>query len=397
MILLIPGVLAITGTRSLVSKYGETGYTCEDWKYQIVMNPTEGYSMEEMLSQSQDWHFNKDMINEGLEADAVNDCGIRADDTKVLCGDFAASGTRTLIFNVLNTPGTFNNVFSNDPILDTASGLPIVEVKANQCVPDNDNDGYPSSPISNVCGCTDSTIDCDDNDNTIYPGAPEIAGDGIDQDCVDGDELLPSIVSRILPSSAQQDVEFETILDVQYIGEESSLVIDERFDTSYFDCGNSAPSNKGQCNIVNNVGKVRWIITTPSTQQLKYYLVPKSTQSCYDFDIGVSGTYQFEGRSERNIPGDYVIGDMSCIGCIPSPPGAEICGNDVDEDCDGYICPSDQCQDGFYFNGAKCLNCGGIRMCANGPITYCNVADGLCPSDYGADCSNAGCADPDCS
>jgi hypothetical protein len=31
--------------------------------------------------------------------------------------------------------------------------------------------------------------DCDDNDDTVYPGAPEIAYDGIDQDC-DGEDLI---------------------------------------------------------------------------------------------------------------------------------------------------------------------------------------------------------------
>ena len=37
---------------------------------------------------------------------------------------------------------------------------------------DNDGDGY-----------TENQGDCDDNDASIYPGAPEICGDGIDQDC----------------------------------------------------------------------------------------------------------------------------------------------------------------------------------------------------------------------
>jgi len=37
---------------------------------------------------------------------------------------------------------------------------------------DNDGDGF-----------TEINGDCDDNNNMIFPGAPEICGDGIDQDC----------------------------------------------------------------------------------------------------------------------------------------------------------------------------------------------------------------------
>lgn len=41
---------------------------------------------------------------------------------------------------------------------------------------DNDNDGF-----------TELQGDCNDNNNTVYPDAPEICGDGIDQDCENGD------------------------------------------------------------------------------------------------------------------------------------------------------------------------------------------------------------------
>merc|ERR1711881_733820 len=53
---------------------------------------------------------------------------------------------------------------------------------------DNDGDGY-GNPDNTIEACTqpdgyvlDGT-DCDDGNASIYPGAPEIAADGVDQDC----------------------------------------------------------------------------------------------------------------------------------------------------------------------------------------------------------------------
>lgn len=48
---------------------------------------------------------------------------------------------------------------------------------------DGDGDSYYAQ---SQCG---TPVDCDDTSSTIYPGAPEIAGDGIDQDC-DGSDLM---------------------------------------------------------------------------------------------------------------------------------------------------------------------------------------------------------------
>jgi len=55
---------------------------------------------------------------------------------------------------------------------------------------DADADGFGDVAVSD-CEQPDGTAiddgDCNDDDETVYPGAPEVAGDGIDQDC-DGDD-----------------------------------------------------------------------------------------------------------------------------------------------------------------------------------------------------------------
>jgi hypothetical protein len=46
---------------------------------------------------------------------------------------------------------------------------------------DDDEDGY--TKYINATGCPETGLDCNDFDPEIYPGAPEMPGDGIDQDC----------------------------------------------------------------------------------------------------------------------------------------------------------------------------------------------------------------------
>ena len=78
---------------------------------------------------------------------------------------------------------------------------------------DNDGDGYPP----------ESEIDCDDDDPTIYPGAPEICGDGIDQDC-DGEDLeceevsVLNISATYLSSYPGMTLTVQPIFAADYMG-----------------------------------------------------------------------------------------------------------------------------------------------------------------------------------
>jgi hypothetical protein len=49
------------------------------------------------------------------------------------------------------------------------------------CAPPPDRDGDGAA----------ADVDCDDGNPSIHPGAPEVCGDGIDQDCADGDRACP--------------------------------------------------------------------------------------------------------------------------------------------------------------------------------------------------------------
>uniref|UniRef100_UPI0026258D01 putative metal-binding motif-containing protein n=1 Tax=uncultured Algibacter sp. TaxID=298659 RepID=UPI0026258D01 len=80
---------------------------------------------------------------------------------------------------------TFNTTSCMWEVTDNGTG--------NTYYNDNDGDGFGNPNIS-IVDCTAPTgyvidnTDCDDTDLTIYPGAPEVANDGIDQDC-DGSDL----------------------------------------------------------------------------------------------------------------------------------------------------------------------------------------------------------------
>ncbi|MFD2518395.1 T9SS type A sorting domain-containing protein, partial [Salinimicrobium flavum] len=96
----------------------------------------------------------------------------------------------------------------NDGVADTEDcdpknseiGLPTIVYYKDG---DGDTFGDQNDPGEAYCsdpgaGFSLNNTDCNDNEDTIYPGAFDIRGDGIDQDCVGGDEPLDCLGSDVL-------------------------------------------------------------------------------------------------------------------------------------------------------------------------------------------------------
>jgi len=263
------------------------------------------------------------------------------------------------------------------------------------CV-DGDLDGFPLD--DGIC-TAGPPWDCDDTDGSIYPGAVEICGDGIDQDCdgidppclcVDGDGDGYYLDDGICPDGP-------------------------------FDCEDGNPA-------IHPGAESNWPACTDGIDNDCDGLIDAAGGDpdclwCWDHDG--------DGHHGNPHPGCNYLGPLDCdddsSDDIPGNPGSfavniypgasEICGDGIDQDCDGSdsVCMcTDADGDGFSLDNGTCtagppwdcddtdgtINPGAVEICGDGIDQDCDTIDPPCPcTDNDGDGFNfaaPGCEPFDC-
>lgn len=227
------------------------------------------------------------------------------------------------------------------------------------CV-DADGDGYGEGP-------TCLGPDCYDNNKEAYPGAEEICGDGIDQDCNGGDEVCPPE-----PCTEESDGDndgFGTANGCEDI-----------------DCADGDPTAYP--------GAVE-ICGDGIDQDCDGSDIPCPEIDCLDADGDGYG-----------IGGDCLGLDCGEGDPNVNPEGVEVCGDELDNDCDGgdLACPDtcvDEDEDGYFAIAADCpegtdcldsnedVNPGEEEICGDDFDNDCSEGDLACPE--GGCTTNADC------
>ncbi|GEM_PF-3642847 len=197
---------------------------------------------------------------------------------------------------------------------------------------DNDGDGSYPRTLKCLVGS-----DCDDNDKNRFPGAPEIICNGIDEDCDTKDRC--------------------NCIDADYDGYGVCP-----------DCGTShgCEYNGNDCDD-NNIN------IHPGVNEIYCNGVDENCNGkddCIKYDNDNDGYY---GRTPI-YPGG---GDCNDNYASINPGADEICGDNVDNDCNGEVDKDEMCianictSDKSCSNGEECIN--GVCDCPHGEITVKGV------------------------
>ena len=235
-------------------------------------------------------------------------------------------------------------------------------------VDDADGDGW------NGCG------DCDSADDTIFPTAPEICADGIDQDC-DGDDLIVDEDADGYQALVcggddcdDDDPALNPGVDADADGASNCDDCDDddpdRFPGNPETCGDGLDQD---CSGADDLGD--------------------EDGDGFQNEVCLGGNDCDDGDPAVN-PGVDVDGDgfSACDDCDDSEPltfpgNPEVCGDAIDNDCDGVADDVDADDDGYV-----ALACGGSDCVDFNPAINPGIDDDGDGADACLDCDDA---DPD--
>jgi len=132
-------------------------------------------------------------------------------------------------------------------------------------------------------------------------------------------------------------------------------------------------------------------------------LVAEDDETCNGLDDDCNGTVDDNIPGVGNVCGTGLLGacaagtfqcDGSAITCVPDvmPAPAEICGNMIDDDCNGAIddtcgCPHDECLTGEPLTPA-CSTCA-ANVCAADPFCCATAWDAICVEETDYFCTDS--------
>ncbi|MCK5509955.1 putative metal-binding motif-containing protein [Candidatus Parcubacteria bacterium] len=188
---------------------------------------------------------------------------------------------------------------------------------------DEDGDGFGDSSATSTAACSaplnyaSNNLDCDDSSATTSPEATEICGDGIDNDCVGGDEAC--VWTYYL--DADGDGYGKSAYSISSTTEPTGYVEDNT------DCDDSNASiNPGEDEICGD-GIDNDCVGGDEACVWTYYLDA-------DGDGYGNPAYSISSTTE---PTGYVEDNTDCddSSATTSPGATEICGDGIDNDCSG--------------------------------------------------------------
>ena len=284
------------------------------------------------------------------------------------------------------------------------------------CYVNADGDGYrvTTTVTSSDEDCADAgealasvpTLDCDDSDSSIYPGAPEVIGDGVDQDCDGGESCYADADDdgwRTTTIIASLDA--DCLDSGEALASDPTLDCDDSDAATYPGATEIVADGKDQscdgeelCYVDADEDDYRTsttvVSTDPDCDDAGEALETMADGDCDDSD---SATY----------PGAFeVIGDEKDQSC----DGEEICYEDVDGDgwrVDTTVISVDEdCSDtGEASSSVSTLDCddddaltypGAPEIPYDGKDQDCNGDDECDVDEDGFDASLGMCAGSDC-